>query len=387
MDPLLEHPVLTVSLTAATFGEDGRPAKARGLAASRGFVAGPENQIAAFAVQELLRSSELDPSELSTVALDFSGAESCLPTSALAYNPLVLYGPPGTGKSHLALGLAHQWSRRRPQDKVVCVTAADFASGYADSIENQTTSAWRTRYRQANFLVIEDLGQLSNKTAAQLELVRALDTLAEKQAQVVVTARLAPAQLSSLHPSLVSRLAAGLCVPLTAPGAEARVALLQRLAAERRLTITAEAVQILAAALPVTVPELSGTLVSLETEAHHDRGSIDGDRAREFIARRDNPLAPTLHHIAVQTARHFGLKVSELRSPSRKQTTVLARGVAMHLARQLTEKSLQEVGKYFGGRDHTTVLHGCRKTEGLLQTDLTTRHAFDQLRQALTSLS
>lgn len=378
MDPLLEHPVLTVSLTAATFGEDGRPAKASGLAASRGFVTGRENQLGTVATQEILRTADFS-------SRDQEG-ETLEPTASL-YDPLVLYGPPGTGKSHLALGLAHRWSRHRPQDKVICTTAADFAGGYADSIENQTTSVWRAKFRQADFLVIEDLGQLSNKTAAQLELVRALDALADRRAQVVVTARLAPAQLSAMHPSLVSRLSGGLCVPMTAPGVDARTALLQRIAAERRLSITAEAVRILANTLPVTVPELVGTLISLANEAQHDRASIDARRARDFIAQRENTPAPSLHNIAVQTARHFGLKVSDLRSPSRKQTTVLARGVAMHLARQLTDKSLQDVGKYFGGRDHTTVLHGCRKTESLLQTDHSTRHAVEQLRQTLTSLA
>ena len=329
-----------------------------GARAQRPFIAGPENRLAVRAVE------------------DFFGDPTC------PYNPLVLYGPPGTGKSHLARGLCDPWKATRPRDRVQCVAAGEFASDYVDSLERGDYSAWRSGYLSAKLLVLEDLSQLSGKHAAQCELTRLVDALLDAGGKLLVTSRFAPSRFSTLPVGLASRLSAGLCVPLAAPGEAARRVIVGGLAAEREIELSVDAARLLATELSATVPEISGALYELQSQVG-PRKSIELDVVRQYLRERAVDRVPTLRGIAAHTARHFSVKVADLRSASRRQSIVVARGMAMYLARQLTGGSLQRIGAYFGGRDHTTVSHGCRKTEALLQSDPATQYALAQLREAL----
>jgi chromosomal replication initiator protein len=240
--------------------------------------------------------------------------------------------------------------------------------------------------------VLEDVGQLVTRGAAQAELVQTLDALADCGAVVVVTSRVAPSELAGLTPRLRSRLAAGLALGLAPPGAEARAAIVEQLAGLRDLTVSKTAARLLADALAVGVPELTGALAQLEQRAalismpgraSNSNRCIDDSLVRHYLAERETPCKASLQGITARTARYFSLRVADLQSPSRRRAVVVPRNVAMYLARQLTGKSLKQIGDYFGGRDHTTVLHGCRKTEDLIQSDPSTRHAVVELRQGL----
>lgn len=364
-DPSLVNGVLTIALAGRTsapvVGLESAPAGA----AVRWFCAGPENLLAATA------------------------AERCLEPGAPS--PLVLYGLPGCGKSLLARGLAAEWSRRRPEAATRVLSASEFAGEFADAIEARAIEAWRAGCRQVDLLVLEDLGQISNKPAVQVELLNAIDELAARGAQVIVTSRLPPSETPGMTPALVSRLSAGLSVPLAPPGPEARREILQHVAAERRMALAPAAARLLADGLVVTAPELTGALLQLESQwrpsaAARSAVQIDAPLARQYLAQRGAARQPSLRGIAIRTARHFALQMTELKSASRRRGVVQARDVAMYLARQLTRKTLEEIGEFFGGRDHTTVLHGCRKTERLLQSDPSTRSAVAELRQSLVAM-
>ena len=320
----------------------------RAAVPARTFIAGDENRLACVAVAALL-DDETTP-----------------------YNPLTLYGPSGSGKSHLAEGLALEFERRHPQMRVVYVTAADFAREYNDSFEEQTGRAFRKRFRAARLLALDDLGQLVGKATAQQALVHALDAVLSHGGKVIVTARHAPGAMAGLLPALRSRLAGGLTVPLALPGSAARQAILREYAEKRELPLSDAAAAALAEELHVSAEELHGALVSLAAVA---RDEIDAAAARRFLDARDGSPQIDLPRIAKTVAQQFGLKLADLKSPSRCRGVVLARGAAMHLARQLTDRSLQQIGAYFGGRDHTTVLHGCRRIEELLTNDATVRQA------------
>jgi len=310
-------------------------------------------------------------------------AESVLGGHPARYLPIVFCGHTGLGKSHIALGLAAAWRASFPGRPAVCTTAVDFARQLADAIETKTLDGFGTRYRKAALLVMEDLDHLSEKPAAQEELAYTLDALADSRSFAVLTARAAPGQLASLLPRLRSRLAAGLTVPLAPPGPAARRVIVQRLAEAQGVALPESAAQALADEMAATVPALRGALLQFKLKAELDGRPLELATVVDYLSERARRKVPTIEQIAKATARHFSLKRSDLRSSSRARSVVAARGVAMHLARMLTTDSLEQIGRYFGGRDHTTVSHNCRKMEELLEREPIVRQAVFQLHQKL----
>jgi chromosomal replication initiator protein len=176
----------------------------------------------------------------------------------------------------------------------------------------------------------------------------------------------------------------GLEVPLAWPEAAARTAIVEELAAARGTQITKTAARALAEGIRGGVPELLGAVTALETMRANGEaiGPLD---VQCYLLRRQPRAAASLKSLCALAARHFGLKVADLKSPSRERTVVMARGVAMYLARQTTDKTLIEIGSFFGGRDHSTVLHGCRQIERLIHSDAETRQAVEFLEAELNN--
>ena len=303
------------------------------------FVVGPENRLVNVALGDLL------------------GQAGSL------YSPMVLYGPSGVGKTHLALAVVAHWKAQPDRSPVKYAVAIDFVRELAEAIETKTLDEFGVAYRRASLLVLEDLQHLTGKPAAQRELVQILDSLADDQARVLVTASRSPGMFDDLLPGLQSRLQAGLAVPVVLPGPATRAIMLRRLAGARGMELSEPLIDFLAENISGAVPALDAALIELQIG-----GSLSIEAARRWLAdrRREDP---TLREIALATARHFSLRLGDLRSAARQRNLVVARGVAMYLCRSLTHQSLEQIGGYFGGRDHTTVSHGCRRTEDLLQTE------------------
>ncbi len=352
-------------------GENADPLIAGSFVAGS-FVAGSENLLAARTLGLLLEGGQAP----------FDGA--------VPFNPLLIYGPHGSGKSHLAHGLAEWWRERFPQAAVEYCTGADFAREYAAALSAGRLEEWRDRLHRADLLVLENLGELASKPAVQQELLLLLDALADREARVVLTARSLPTQWQGLCAALRSRLSAALAVPLALPSQATRRAILESLAEGRGLPLSRQVLDKLAAAVPGGVPALVAAIAELELAARvtgklASSEQVDSRQLRNLVEHRNSESAPTVREIARLVARHFGLKLADLRSPQRQRSLVAARCVAMYLARQLTPASLSEIGEYFGGRDHTTVLHGCRRTEKLLTRDVAVRQAVADVRRSLTS--
>ena len=348
------------------------------------FVLGPENRLVAATVERLLDGSDnlKGDSPLPLPTHEGGGADrSSLPLQRLS--PIVFCGVPGCGKSHLVNGLAEAWQRLRPNDKVVLLKSSHFAQQFAEAVDKNEVSRWHARLRSADLFILEDLLSLAGKAAAQIELLYTLDELNDRGALAMLTSRLWPHELTNFLPELQSRLEAGLSVPLVLPESEARHLILGNLCYARQLALSEHSLRQLARSLPLSAPELAGVLVNLQHVARTVGQALDDNLVQTYLAQRSAAPQPPLRTIVLHTARHFSIPVAELRSASRRRGVVVARDVAMYLARQLTTKSLKQIGRYFGGRDHTTVLHGCRKTESLIRTDAGTQDAVLSLRQRL----
>ena len=207
----------------------------------------------------------------------------------------------------------------------------------------------------------------------------------------MATCSLAPPQMPQLTAALRSRLSGGLVIGLALPGQAARTEIIRRLAAARRWTATDEGAQTLAAGMATGVRDLLGALTYLETQACQDNANpgqppvLNKELASAYLAMRLSKRAPSLAVIAARTAKYYSLRLTDIRGPARHRQVALARNVAIYLARQLTGQSLEKIGKYFGGRDHTTVLHACRRVAQLVEIDPAPRRAVEDLRETLAA--
>jgi chromosomal replication initiator protein len=358
--PAVVNGILSIPLggrsTASGSNGSAQASSAHGL---REFVTGAENRLAVVALGPYLERA----------ATDFS--------------PLVLYGPRGVGKSHLARGLADWWHQRHGTSSVNCLGGSEFAQRYAAAVQQHRLEAWRSELAESALLVLDDVGQLAGKRPAQQELAQLLDELADRQALVVVTARGLPNHSAVLLPALRSRLSAGLSVPLSLPGPATRRAILERLAAARGISLSRRTIQGLADGLAAGVPALAAALAELERLSRETGQAIDDRGVQKLVRQSAGDKAPSVRQIASLTAKYFGLTIADLKSPKRRQPLVAGRAVAMYLARQLIGSSFERIGTYFGNRDHTTVLHSCRRVENLLARDRATRQAVSDLKRLL----
>jgi chromosomal replication initiator protein len=309
-----------------------------------------------------------------------------------AYNPIVFFGSRGTGKSLLAQGLAARWKQRNSGAKLLVLTGAEFAREYRNAVQTDSLKDLRNRYRLLELLVIDDVDDIAGKTGAQTELIQTLDTLFESDSQVIATVKQAPFEDSQLMPSLASRLSTGLTIPLRPPGLPASRLILQRLAELHSIDLSDTVIDIIAeflskaAAHPLTVPQLNSTILELDKFAKRQAQPIDEHMVRRCLTLQNASVGLELQSVIKKVSKYFNLKAADLKGPTRRQHVVRARGVAILLARQLTGKSLEQVGRHFGNRDHTTVLHACRKTESLIQSDPAIRRAVDELTLQLSTV-
>jgi chromosomal replication initiator protein len=357
------------------------------------FVAGPENCLVATAVLAVLSSGQASAED-----------QEQLNNPALGVRPLVLVGPlvfvgsSGVGKTHLTHGIAAEFRRNTSPEQVVLLPATDFARQYSEAIELQATSELTSLWRSARLLVIEDLQELAVQTSAQQaaewlqnaqwELCRTLDALEAAGGQAIVTAN-ARLETLALVPQLASRLAAGLIVEIASPGKAARELLATEMAARQGLSLSPVLLNRLAAGVTGPARNLYAALAQIalaqklddrsESRGGFDRECIDRECVDRVLAEFAQQREPSLERIVGVAARHFGLRPAVVRGPSRQRHVALARGVAMYLAREFTSLSFERIGDYFGGRDHTTVLHACRKLTARLD-DPKTRAALDAVR-------
>jgi len=309
-------------------------------------------------------------------------------------NPIVVAGPPGVGKSHLARGIAAAWHERGAEKgSVQFFTGAEFLAESRVALERNNLVAWQQRVRNARLFILDDLQQLAGQTTGLLELRATIDELLANGAQVLITTRLEPEHLPNLSPAFVARLQSGLSLALQPPGPQVRTELWRRYAAAQQIDLTPTVAEALANGLKLTAVEIwqLADELAVAIDASISNGSaatratrmISTEQAKLALATQRPGVKPNIRTMTNLAARYFGVKVPELLGPTRRRTVVTARNLVIYMARQLGQISLEQLGKHFGGRDHTTVLHGYRVIEERLQTDPQLRQAHDELRKMI----
>jgi len=329
-----------------------------------GYLAGDENRTAAAAME---------------LFLDDRAQEA--PRDATA-SPLVLHAPSGLGKTEAARHVATAWARLHPDDVVTYVTGAEFAEQYATAVEHDRIQAFRRKFQGSQLLIVDGVQQLNAKQPAQWELLHTLDAL-ESRAAVLVTIDVCPSRSEALLPAVVGRLMGGTVVGLAPPSLITRRTILSRLAKRTGPPADEGVLDVLSADKSLSLSELSGLFLSLRQTAVIEGRTLDAAMVRDALVRKSDAAAPSMKRVAEEVARRFELTVAELKSHSRRRTIVEARDLAILLSRRLTGGTLQEIGTYFGGRDHTTVLHSCRKLEARLDRDGEFRAMFEEVRRCL----
>jgi chromosomal replication initiator protein len=328
------------------------------------FIAGPENVL----VRTVAQAAVADP---------------------VAFNPLVLCGPAGVGKTSLAHSLAARRRVRVGLKHVIATSGADLARGLAHAIETDSVADFRSRYHRCDLLLIDDLQQIAGKPAAQEFLLAALEALLRRGSLVIATLRRLPSATDGLPPMLSSRMSSGLVVPLAPPGLLARKELVRQAGARVSQPLDDAVIEQLAAgplaSRLTTAAKLRNAVFELSVAAEAQRRAIRPIHVTRWLAQNSPEAKTVCRQVISLVCQHAGLTAGDLKGKSREQAVTDARGLAMYLVRQVSGTSYAEIGRFFGGRDHTTVLHACRKLAALIARDETTRRAVDELATQLAA--
>ena len=291
---------------------------------------------------------------------------------ARVYNPLFIYGGVGLGKTHLLQAIAHQVIAQKPRAKVAYVSSEAFTNELIDSIRAGTASGFRSRYRNAELLLVDDVQFIAGKEATQEEFFHTFNALHEASKQIVLTSDRPPKEILTLEERLRSRFEWGLIADIQAPDFETRVAILRKKALTDELAVPDEVLHLIASKFDSNIRELEGALVRVVALATLSDAGLSVEvaaRALRDIAPNSRPQPTTLEIIIRTVAEYYRLSSHEIIARGRTKSVAFARQVAMYLARELTDQSLPKIGQAFGGRDHTTVLHAYDKIKQGLEQD------------------
>jgi chromosomal replication initiator protein len=279
-----------------------------------------------------------------------------------AYNPLFIHGSAGLGKTHLMQAVCQEVLRRDPAAQVLFLTCETFIHHFIEGVEKGDLHNFRYRYRHVDVLVIDDIHFLADREASQEEFFHTFNTLYQSRKQIILSSDSAPSQIPSLEERLTSRFNWGLVARIDRPAYETRVAIVHKKAHLRGLVVPNDVICLIATKIDSNTRELEGALTKVAGWAAINGGSITLELAKQALAESD--VGPT-QEISIQqifdaVTSRFGVRLADLQGKRRTKSIVYPRQICMHLARRLTRHSLEEIGGYFGGRDHTTVLHAVR---------------------------
>lgn len=304
-----------------------------------------------------------------------------------AYNPLFLYGGTGLGKTHLLHAVGNRIIVRKANAKVVYMHSERFVQDMVKALQNNAIEEFKRYYRSVDALLIDDIQFFANKERSQEEFFHTFNALLEGNQQIILTSDRYPKEINGVEDRLKSRFGWGLTVAIEPPELETRVAILMKKADENDIRLPDEVAFFIAKRLRSNVRELEGALNRVIANANFTGRAITIDFVREAL--RDllalQEKLVTIDNIQKTVAEYYKIKVADLLSKRRSRSVARPRQMAMALAKELTNHSLPEIGDVFGGRDHTTVLHACRKIEQLREESHDIKEDFSNLIRILSS--
>jgi chromosomal replication initiator protein len=288
------------------------------------------------------------------------------------FNPLFIYGGVGLGKTHLMQAAGHLILDNSPASRVIYIRSEVFVADMVAALKNNRMDKFKSHYRSLDALLIDDIQFFAGKNQTQEEFFHTFNQLLEGQKQIIITSDRIPQALQGVEERLLSRFSSGLTVQIEAPELETRVAILEAKAGTLKLELSEDVAFFIANVIHSNVRELEGALHRISAYAQFTDREVDVDLARDalkdLLIYKDRQL--TIDNIQRLVADYFNIKISDLISKSRARNIARPRQMAMSFSKQYTNLSLPKIGAEFGGRDHTTVLHACKKVDELIKADL-----------------
>lgn len=322
--------------------------------------------------------------------LAHAAARRVAEAAEVQFNPLFLYGGVGLGKTHLMHAIAHEICTRNPNRRVLYLSAEQFMNQFISALRYKDTMDFKQQFRTVDVLMIDDVQFISGKNSTQEEFFHTFNALIDHNRQVIISADRSPSDLDGIEERIRSRLGWGLAADIHPTDYELRLGILQSKAEQARLQhpeieIPDRVLEFLAHRITSNIRELEGALTRVTAFASLVGRPITLEMVQDVLQDllRANDRRITIDEIQRRTAEYFNVRITDMMSPRRARAVARPRQVAMYLSKQLTSRSLPEIGRKFGGRDHTTVMHAVRKIEELRETDAQMNDDVDLLRRML----
>jgi chromosomal replication initiator protein len=306
-------------------------------------------------------------------------------SDSVPFNPLFLYGGVGLGKTHLMHAIAHHIKKKQPQKRVIYLSAEKFMYQFIRALRNKNTMAFKELFRSVDVLMVDDVQFIIGKESTQEEFFHTFNALFDQNKQVVLSADKSPSDLQGLEERMRTRFGWGLVADIHPTTYELRLGILQAKAEQAPIEIPTKVLEFLAHRISSNVRELEGALTRIIAHATLVGRPVSVDSAQELLKDllRANDRSVTIEEIQRRVAEHYNIKLADMSSPRRARQVSRPRQIAMYLAKQLTTKSLPDIGRGFGGRDHTTVMHAVKKVEELAAGDISFAEDIDLLKRML----
>jgi len=305
----------------------------------------------------------------------------------IVFNPLFLYGGVGLGKTHLMHAIAWAIRERDPDRRVLYVSAEKFMYEFVRAVRFKDTFAFKEQFRSVDVLMIDDVQFIATANATQEEFFHTFNELVDRRRQIIISADKSPSDLEGIEERLKSRMNWGLVADIHPASFELRLGILQARVEERAAHVPTDVLEILAHRITSNVRELEGALIRVLAHAQLMDQPVTMDLAESVLANvfRAGERKISIEEIQHAVAHHYKIRVADMKGAKRSRDVARPRQIAMYLARSLTERSFPEIGRLFGKRDHTTVLHAVRTVEKLMGEDMGVRGDVDHLRRHLQS--
>jgi len=311
----------------------------------------------------------------------FAACQAVAESPAKSYNPLFLYSHVGLGKTHLMQSVAQEIKKRHPGLKYTYLSSETFTNDLINAIRHRSTAQFREKYRNIDVLLIDDIHFIAGKEATQEEFFHTFNALHNSHKQIIVSSDRPPKEIANLEERLSSRFAWGLVADIQPPDFETRVAILKKKLEREPVVVPDDVIAFIAEQIKTNIRELEGALIRVVAYSLLEENPVSLSIAKIVLKDMVSETVKTINMDMIQkeVARFFNLSVADIKSKNRSRNVMLPRQVCMYLARTLTNLSFPEIGAAFGGKDHTTVLHSCKKIEKGIQIDSELRIIVEKL--------